>query len=618
MGNSTSSYGGTGHGEVGGSNAISSASVSRGSSRALGERRDRNGGAVGSGAGGISSSTVAGGTSGSRIGVGSSYRPHLPSSFPTSLHSPFKSGTGGLGLSKAELDARCRPSGLYPSCQWEPKQIRRLIGDGKLAARLNGTDSRLTKTDRECPICFMYYSESNVTKCCQATICTECYLQIKPQKDKHSTCPFCNCNKLVINVQQGMNEGDVAEREEEEQKAIEALIRSRAAQVNGEAPGPREGDFPMGNGSLLDCAGSANSGGFGSSLDNYNRSRTFSNASSNVSNSDRDSTGTPHATTNRSNPSDESNALLSLAMTPEERDMLEREMREQLFHPTHRRMQEEAEEARLRHAQEWSRSDSGIRSRMREARLAELTRLLSNMSRGNNDDDDDNEDRDRDDEDNGFSLFSFGNAGRDHRARDLSSLINALESSSGSHGRNASSRGRTLEDLMRLEAAFLLGMDDDSRRQQRPLGRSNNNDDRVNDTNNSSLSALRFGRPGISLSSDRTGSRFGRGFSSRGVSATHMDTAELLMRGISEEEQIAMAIALSMQEANASTEDSDTAQNEEGSNASDSESSFHGRRGNEERGDALESALHNDEEQVIFEVESDDDHESRGDPTGTN
>ncbi|KAL7463418.1 hypothetical protein ACHAXS_003788 [Conticribra weissflogii] len=609
MGNSTSASGGTGHGGGGGSSGLS------GSSRALGERRDRSGGAVGSGAGASASSSATGGASGSRNGVGSSYRPHLPSSFPTSLHSPFKSGTGTLGLSKAELDARCRPSGLYPSCQWEPKQIRRLIGDGKLAARLKGTDSRLTKTDRECPICFMYYSESNVTKCCQATICTECYLQIKPQKDKHSTCPFCNCNKLVINVHQGMNEGDVAAREEEEQRAIEALIRSRAAQVNGESPGPRQNDFPIENGSLSDGAGSACSGGFGSSLDNYNRSRTFSNASSNVSNSDRDSTGTPFGTPNRSNPNDESNALLSLAMTPEERDVLEREMREQLSHPTHRRMQQEAEEARLRHAQEWSRSDSGIRSRMREARLAELTRLLSNASRGNNDD---YEEVERDD-DNGFSLFSFGDGRRDHHARDFSGLIHALESSSGIHSRNTSGRGRSLEDIMRLEAAFLLGMDDDSRRHQRSLGRGNNNEDGVNDSNNSGLSALRFGRPGISLTSDRTGSRFGRGFSSRGLSAAHMDTASLLMRGISEEEQIAMAIALSMQESNASTEDSDAAQDEEHANESNSESSSHVHSGNQEEEDPpLESALHNDEEQVIFEVESDDERESRDDPVGTN
>ena len=55
-------------------------------------------------------------------------------------------------------------SRLYPTCEWEPKHIRRLIGNGQLAARLRGSDSRLTKTDRECPICFMYYTESNVAK----------------------------------------------------------------------------------------------------------------------------------------------------------------------------------------------------------------------------------------------------------------------------------------------------------------------------------------------------------------------------------------------------------------------------------------------------------------------
>ena len=82
----------------------------------------------------------------------------------------------------------------------------------------------MTKTDRECPICFMYYNETNISKCCNATLCTECYLQIKPQKDKHTTCPFCNNPKMTISVQRGMDEGDVAKREEEEQKVIEATI----------------------------------------------------------------------------------------------------------------------------------------------------------------------------------------------------------------------------------------------------------------------------------------------------------------------------------------------------------------------------------------------------------
>ena len=37
---------------------------------------------------------------------------HRPTiQLPSSLPSPFRSGTGSLGLSKAELDARCQPSG---------------------------------------------------------------------------------------------------------------------------------------------------------------------------------------------------------------------------------------------------------------------------------------------------------------------------------------------------------------------------------------------------------------------------------------------------------------------------------------------------------------------------
>ena len=86
---------------------------------------------------------------------------HIPS---IASFSPFR-GTGSLGLTKAELDLACQPSGLYPSCEWDAKQIRRLIGDGRLAPRLKGSDSRCTKSDRECPICFMLYSQSNVTKC---------------------------------------------------------------------------------------------------------------------------------------------------------------------------------------------------------------------------------------------------------------------------------------------------------------------------------------------------------------------------------------------------------------------------------------------------------------------
>ena len=82
MGNSSSSggqSGGTGGERSGGSGGITS--LSGMSSRVLGDRRDRNG--------------------------GGGHRVHLPSSLP----SPFRSGNGSLGLSRADLDARCQPSG---------------------------------------------------------------------------------------------------------------------------------------------------------------------------------------------------------------------------------------------------------------------------------------------------------------------------------------------------------------------------------------------------------------------------------------------------------------------------------------------------------------------------
>eukprot|EP01082_Thalassiosira_pseudonana_P011075 g10196.t1 g10196 contig4:1409182-1410257(+) len=255
------------------------------SSSSGGGSADRNSNADRS-SGNTGSSSIGGGINNlsSRITGGGSnnnahFRPsvHLPSSLVS-----LRGGTGSLGLSKTELDARCQPSGLYPSCEWEPKAIRRLVGDGKLAARLKGADSRITKTDRECPICFMYYSENNVTKCCRATICTECYLQIKPQKDKHTTCPFCNNPKMIILVQKGMDEGDIAKREEEEQRVIEATIRNRAAQMNVEVPASPSGDPTTSLNTNGDGASSTHSS-FGSSLADYNRSRTFSNSESTVS-----------------------------------------------------------------------------------------------------------------------------------------------------------------------------------------------------------------------------------------------------------------------------------------------------------------------------------------------
>eukprot|EP00568_Trieres_chinensis_P000199 CAMPEP_0183304100 /NCGR_PEP_ID=MMETSP0160_2-20130417/9307_1 /TAXON_ID=2839 ORGANISM="Odontella Sinensis, Strain Grunow 1884" /NCGR_SAMPLE_ID=MMETSP0160_2 /ASSEMBLY_ACC=CAM_ASM_000250 /LENGTH=197 /DNA_ID=CAMNT_0025467093 /DNA_START=225 /DNA_END=815 /DNA_ORIENTATION=+ len=148
----------------------------------------------------------------------------------SSMIPKFLRSTGALGLPKAELDRRCVPSGLYESCQWEDKAIRRLIGDGKLAARLKGNDSRTNPGDRECPICFLHYSQVNLTTCCKAALCTECYLQVRPQRQKDCPCPFCNRPKVTITVAEDMRGSDVTKRDREEQKVIEAQIRAAQAQ----------------------------------------------------------------------------------------------------------------------------------------------------------------------------------------------------------------------------------------------------------------------------------------------------------------------------------------------------------------------------------------------------
>jgi len=166
----------------------------------------------------------------------------------------LKKSSGALGLCRSELDRRCKPSGLYPECTWDEKIIRKLIGDGRLAARVRGNDERDQSNEVECPICFLYYNQVNVTECCSAFCCTECFLQLKPldgkknSSDTSSTtssnkggsgkcntkvaqaecdCPFCNAPRVAVRMSTNQaNLSKIAEREEEEQRIIEAKIRA--------------------------------------------------------------------------------------------------------------------------------------------------------------------------------------------------------------------------------------------------------------------------------------------------------------------------------------------------------------------------------------------------------
>ncbi len=346
-----------------------------------------------------------------------------------------------------------------------------------------------------------------------------------------------------------MDEGDVALREEEEQRVIEATIQNRLKELHGESPSRGSIDKP---------------GGFGSSLDQYNRSRTFSN-SSNASSSAASSTvgtasdlpRTPRRLLDEGRsleelePSEASTAIQLLAISPDERRTLESEMRAQLSHDTHRRMESEAEEARMRHVQEWYGSDAGMRSRMREARVTELTALLERLGAagmvGNQDGDEDYEVRGV-----GRGIGSASNLSRLLRALDHSNL-------GGVGGGGLGGRNRNLEELMRLEADFFLGVHDETSHQSRrhiPGRRSSRrvsggNELLDDNENGEALNAevFEFGGGGRQSASVRGINRLIRNrHARRGVSSTQLDTAELLMRGVSEEEQLAMAIAMSMQD----------------------------------------------------------------------
>ena len=363
-----------------------------------------------------------------------------------------------------------------------------------------------------------------------------------------------------------MDDGDVARREEEEQRVIEATIKSRVMELNGEcssSPAP-----PTTSSSTPD---SPSSSSFGSSLAHYNRSRTYTGSSSNNSGS---RPGTPTTTPTRNNTGGDgsSSAMASdddltssiqlLAMSPDDRRSLESEMRAQLSHETHRRMEIEAEEARMRHAREWYSGTGGTRSRVREARLAELTNLLERMSAmrsggggegldgaagsgGSDSEGDDTSLMARDGEERDFGRAPPPSAS-------LSRLLRAMENSANVSGGGGGANRRSLEELMRLEAAFFLGMDEDPRLRHRGAvsGRSYGNEESSGNNDRDVIANL-FGLGGRPPSSIRSPTRsVGRSrFNRMGGSSTHIDTVELLMRGVSEEEQLAMAIAMSMQDA---------------------------------------------------------------------
>jgi len=415
--------------------------------------------------------------------------------------STLRKTAGNLGLSKNELDRRCKPNGLYGSCLWEDKAIRRCVGDGKLAARLPGSEEHTQSSQRECPICFFYHSQINVTTCCKACICTECYLQLRPQREKNVPCPFCTDSNFGILVAKNLNDKDVKKIAEEEKTLMEAQIRARKSKTQNESD-------------------------FGKSLERHKNNKTK------IESSNDDSSEFCIEP-----------SVISL-MTPDDRHFLEEEMKKQHLHPLTREMEREADELRREHDLSYRRSNrfNSRFGRDSSGYAASLHRSLLAHGR------------------------SRASQGR-RRERDWNQIVEAFENHYGT------GEVQSIDDLVVIEAAILLSMEEEAA-QRRRLRRDHTNgeEDDFNPPTRGGfplLHSLMSRRAQTSSEDDEEvanarSSRRNRTMR-RGRAPGIDDASNILVRGMSEEDQIAMAIALSLRESDTSETNQDNAQTQSNS-----------------------------------------------------
>jgi len=134
---------------------------------------------------------------------------------------------------KDSLEAKhCVPLGLYSTCNWPPKTLKKLICDKKLAPIFKGIDDDTPGSLLdECPICFMLYPSLNHARCCKQDICTECFLQLKPFNSSEATCPFCNRTDFHVYFTGPKSKAERKAEEEDQKKVEEAQKRMREEEI---------------------------------------------------------------------------------------------------------------------------------------------------------------------------------------------------------------------------------------------------------------------------------------------------------------------------------------------------------------------------------------------------
>jgi hypothetical protein len=380
---------------------------------------------------------------------------------------------------------------LICSCHWDDRKIRRSIGDGKLAARLKGKDDRESGMEQECPICFLQYDEINTLQCCKAPICTECYLQVQSPRGEHNTssCPFCNKPQMSVVVAKRLDVHDVAKREEEELRISEATVRARtSSEASSKSMQSSPGEI-------------SNLEGFGARLnEEMKRTRSKSLCDDHL---------------------DESTLNIgSLALTPEERHTIENQMRSQLSHPLVQEMQRNAEIESQRHLTEHAERR---RERVRSSR-EQLERLIDRART-----------RER-----GLHMLT-GIPGHDDDEFDMT----------GSPDSDGNRQGRpNVEDLYLLEAAIYLSARDDAMRRRGNRGRS-----RRSRNNQALLRALLSGGDEVAIGENVENNENGNNSQTResnggsDIRRGALSPSDVLIAGLSEDNQLAMAIQMSLREA---------------------------------------------------------------------
>jgi hypothetical protein len=324
---------------------------------------------------------------------------------------------------------------------------------------------------------------------------------------------------MQTSVAKQMGALDIQKREVEEQTTIEAQIKAQVTAPNSSDNGSENSDSPRPATPVQpENEGAETSPSlFGSSLERHSsrlmRARSESLSSVDVSSGDVDDSC---STTSDST---------SFTLTVEERRSIEAEMRAQLSHPLTRQIEEEAEERRTQNELEYYRS-TYARSRTSNSAEAVLLRALASGNRRI--------------PRRGSSDLDLPNSLEDLVALNASLVLSNLGESSGDlRNEDEGSEDGEADDA---NAERVAAIQNARERLLRTLiaQRSGNDEQFRNSRPQASLSAR-------NLRDARMTSRRARMSRARMPSESQLDTAGMLMRGISEEQQMAMAMALSMQ-----------------------------------------------------------------------